>query len=131
MTSKDPQSPEPTTGELRRLQRERTTDEHAAIGESATEDEAHQHERRADKAAYLAREAGGARARRAPGRAREEARRARGRLLIKLYRGPLSTNVERVALALAHKGLEVESIEIDWDDRSPVERGQRPGAGSR
>jgi len=26
-----------------------------------------------------------------------------------------------VALALAHKGLEVESIEIDWDDRSPVE----------
>jgi glutathione S-transferase len=41
--------------------------------------------------------------------------------LIKLYRGPLSTNVERVALALAHKALEVESIEIDWDDRSPVE----------
>ena len=41
--------------------------------------------------------------------------------MIKLYRGPLSTNVERVALALAHKGLEVESIEIDWDDRSPVE----------
>jgi glutathione S-transferase len=25
-----------------------------------------------------------------------------------------------VALALAHKGLEVESVEIDWDDRSPV-----------
>ncbi len=41
--------------------------------------------------------------------------------MIKLYRGPLSTNVERVALALAHKGLEVQSIEIDWDDRSPVE----------
>ncbi len=41
--------------------------------------------------------------------------------MIKLYRGPLSTNVERVALALAHKGLEAESIEIDWDDRSPVE----------
>ena len=40
--------------------------------------------------------------------------------MIKLYRGPLSTNVERVALALAHKGLEVESVEIDWDDRSPV-----------
>jgi glutathione S-transferase len=40
--------------------------------------------------------------------------------LIKLYRGPLSTNVERVALALAHKGLEVESVEIDWDDRGPV-----------
>ncbi len=41
--------------------------------------------------------------------------------MIQLYRGPLSTNVERVALALAHKGLEVESIEIDWNDRSPVE----------
>jgi glutathione S-transferase len=40
--------------------------------------------------------------------------------LIQLYRGPLSTNVERVALALAHKGLEAESIEIDWNDRSPV-----------
>ncbi len=40
---------------------------------------------------------------------------------LKLYRGPLSTNVERVTLALAHKGLEVESIEIDWDDRGPVE----------
>lgn len=42
--------------------------------------------------------------------------------MIKLYSGPLSTNVERVALALAHKGLEVETIEIDWDDRSLVER---------
>jgi glutathione S-transferase len=28
--------------------------------------------------------------------------------------------VERVALALAHKGLEVESVEIDYSDRSPV-----------
>lgn len=45
---------EPSTGELRRLQQERTTDEHQAIETSATEDEAHQHERRADKAAYLA-----------------------------------------------------------------------------
>jgi len=44
---------EPSTGELRRVQHERTTDEHRAIGESATEDEAHQHVRRADKAAYL------------------------------------------------------------------------------
>lgn len=44
---------EPTTGELRRVQHERTTDEHLAIDKSATEDEAHQHERRADKAAYL------------------------------------------------------------------------------
>lgn len=45
---------EPTTGELRRLQRERATDEHEAIDGSITDDEAHQHERRADKAAYLA-----------------------------------------------------------------------------
>ena len=46
---------EPTTGELRRLQHERTTDEHRAIDRSVTEDEAHQHERRADKSAYLER----------------------------------------------------------------------------
>jgi hypothetical protein len=52
--NREPAHKEPTTGELRRLQRERTTDEYRAIGESATEDEAHQHERRADKAAYLA-----------------------------------------------------------------------------
>lgn len=37
-----------------------------------------------------------------------------------LYRAPYSTNVERVALALAHKGLEVESVEISYADRSPV-----------
>ena len=37
-----------------------------------------------------------------------------------LYRAPFSTNVERVALALAHKGLEVESVEISYEDRSPV-----------
>ena len=30
--------------------------------------------------------------------------------MLKLYRIPFSTNVERVALALAHKGLEAESI---------------------
>jgi glutathione S-transferase len=42
--------------------------------------------------------------------------------LIRLYRAPWSTNVERVALALAHKGLEVESVVIDYSDRSPVER---------
>jgi glutathione S-transferase len=40
--------------------------------------------------------------------------------VIWLYRAPYSTNVERVALALAHKGLEIESIEIDYDDRTPV-----------
>jgi maleylpyruvate isomerase len=39
---------------------------------------------------------------------------------IRLWRAPWSTNVERVALALAHKGLAVESIVIDYADRSPV-----------
>jgi glutathione S-transferase len=37
-----------------------------------------------------------------------------------LYRAPFSTNVERVALALAHKGLDVESVVISYEDRSPV-----------
>ena len=40
--------------------------------------------------------------------------------MIRLFRAPFSTNVERVALALAHKGLEVESVVIDYADRSPV-----------
>jgi glutathione S-transferase len=40
----------------------------------------------------------------------------------RLYRTPFSTNVERVSLALAHKGLEVESVWVDDADRSPVER---------
>ena len=42
--------------------------------------------------------------------------------MMRLYRAPYSTNVERVALALAHKGLEVESVWIEYSDRSPVER---------
>jgi maleylpyruvate isomerase len=40
--------------------------------------------------------------------------------VVQLFRAPFSTNVERVALALAHKGLEVESVEISYSDRSPV-----------
>jgi glutathione S-transferase len=40
--------------------------------------------------------------------------------VLRLYRFELSTNVERVALALAHKALEVESVWVDPDDRSPV-----------
>jgi maleylpyruvate isomerase len=40
---------------------------------------------------------------------------------VRLFRAPFSTNVERVALALAHKGLEAESIWIDYSDRSAVE----------
>jgi glutathione S-transferase len=42
--------------------------------------------------------------------------------VIRLYRAPFSTNVERVALALAHKGLAVESVVISYDDRGEVER---------
>ena len=40
--------------------------------------------------------------------------------MLMLYRAPFSTNVERVALALAHKRLEVESVVISYEDRSPV-----------
>jgi len=42
--------------------------------------------------------------------------------VIRLYRARFSTNVERVALALAHKGLEAESVWISYADRSEVER---------
>ena len=40
--------------------------------------------------------------------------------MIRLYAIPYSTNVERVALALAHKGLEAEVVMIDPADRSRV-----------
>jgi glutathione S-transferase len=40
--------------------------------------------------------------------------------MLRLYRFRYSTNVERVALALAHKGIEVESVWIDPADRAPV-----------
>lgn len=39
----------------------------------------------------------------------------------RVYRVPFSTNVERVALAAGHKGVTVEWIDVDPDDRSPVE----------
>jgi len=39
--------------------------------------------------------------------------------MLRLYRTPVSTNLERVALALAHKGLEVDSLVISYEDRSP------------
>jgi glutathione S-transferase len=44
-----------------------------------------------------------------------------------VYRIPFSTNVERIALAAGHKGLEIEWVDVDPDDRSPVEAvsGQR------
>ena len=34
---------------------------------------------------------------------------------------PSSTNCERVGLALAHKGIEAQSVLISYDDRGPVE----------
>ena len=42
--------------------------------------------------------------------------------MIRLYRFRFSTNLERVTLALAYKGLDVESVWVDPDDRSPVEQ---------
>ena len=41
-------------------------------------------------------------------------------MALRVFRIPFSTNVERVALAAGHKGLEVEWIDVDADDRSPV-----------
>ena len=38
-----------------------------------------------------------------------------------LYRAPWSTNVQRVTMALAHKGLAHEDVVISYDDRSAVE----------
>jgi len=42
--------------------------------------------------------------------------------LIQLYEIPFSTNVERITLALAYKGLDVEHIEVDPADRGPVQK---------
>jgi glutathione S-transferase len=39
---------------------------------------------------------------------------------LRVYRIPFSTNVERVALALGHKGVEVEWVDVDPADRRPV-----------
>jgi glutathione S-transferase len=41
---------------------------------------------------------------------------------VRIWRIPFSTNVERVALALGHKGLAAEWIDVDPADRSEVER---------
>jgi glutathione S-transferase len=40
---------------------------------------------------------------------------------LRCYRIPFSTNVERVALAAGHKGLALDWVDVDPDDRSPVE----------
>src|SRR6266849_3393871 len=42
--------------------------------------------------------------------------------MLRLYRVRLSANVERVALALAHKGLKVESVWIPFEDRTEVHK---------
>jgi glutathione S-transferase len=41
-------------------------------------------------------------------------------LVIRVHRIPFSTNVERVALAAGHKGIELEWVDHDPDDRSAV-----------
>lgn len=41
---------------------------------------------------------------------------------LRVYRVPFSTNVERVALALAHKGVEVGWVDVPDGDRSEVVR---------
>jgi glutathione S-transferase len=40
---------------------------------------------------------------------------------IRLYRAEWSTNCERVGLALAHKGIDAQSVLIDYSNRAPVE----------
>jgi glutathione S-transferase len=47
---------------------------------------------------------------------------AGGRHVLTLYRVALSTNVERVALALGHKGLQVDSISVPYDDRTKIRK---------
>jgi len=42
-------------------------------------------------------------------------------MALRVYRIPFSTNVERVALAAAHKGVEIDWVDVDEADRSPVE----------
>ncbi len=41
---------------------------------------------------------------------------------MRVYRIPFSTNVERIALAAGHKGLELEYIDVPDDDRSEIVR---------
>jgi glutathione S-transferase len=40
---------------------------------------------------------------------------------LRVYRTPYSTNVERVALAAGHKGIEIEWVDVDPGDRAAVE----------
>ena len=41
--------------------------------------------------------------------------------LIRVYRIPFSTNVERVALAAGHKAVALDWVDVDPSDRSPIE----------
>lgn len=41
-------------------------------------------------------------------------------LVLTVYRVPFSTNVERIALAAGHKGIPVDWVDVDEDDRSAV-----------
>lgn len=41
---------------------------------------------------------------------------------MRLWEVPFSTNVERVALALAYKGLDVEHVTVPYDDRAEIRR---------
>jgi len=41
--------------------------------------------------------------------------------LIRVYRIPFSTNVERIALVAGHKGVTIDWVDVDPLDRSPVE----------
>jgi glutathione S-transferase len=40
---------------------------------------------------------------------------------VRLYRAEWSTNCERVGIALAHKGIEAQSVLIEYSNRAPVE----------
>jgi glutathione S-transferase len=42
--------------------------------------------------------------------------------VIRVWRVPFSTNVERVSIALAYKGLEAEWIDVPYEDRSEIQR---------
>ena len=43
-------------------------------------------------------------------------------MTLRLWEVPFSTNVERVSLALAHKGLEAEHVAVPYDDRAEIRR---------
>jgi glutathione S-transferase len=47
--------------------------------------------------------------------------------MLRVYRIPFSTNVERIALAAAYKGVPIEWVDVDADDRGVLEEvsGQR------